>query len=78
MNMDNSFETKLLEEKTEKLGFSLVVISVLIPVVLIAIGFFVYADLKKSIDELNSSKEKNLKKMSSQLEDTIFKNASKT
>ncbi|MDY0132134.1 MAG: hypothetical protein RBR53_05645 [Desulforegulaceae bacterium] len=78
MNMDNSFETKLLEEKTERLGFSLVVVSVLIPVVLVAIGFFGYAELKNSINELNSNKEKSLTRMSSEFENTIFKNASKT
>jgi chromosome segregation ATPase len=78
MNMDNSFETKILERKTEKLAFSLVVISVLIPAVIIAIGFFGYAELKNSIKELNSNKEKSLTKLSSEFKDTIFKNASKT
>lgn len=78
MNMDSSFETKILEQKTEKLAFSLVVISVLIPAVIIAIGFFGYAELKNSIKEINSNKEKSLSKLSSEFKDTIFKNASKT
>jgi chromosome segregation ATPase len=76
--MDSSFETKVLKEKTEKLGFVLVIVSVLIPVVLIAIGFYGYAELKNSITTLEQARESNIKKAASELENKIFKTSAKT
>lgn len=78
MAMDDSYETNLLEQKTEKLGIKLAIISVLIPVIVFAAGFFVYTDIQKSIAEIQNSKKQEMANINTSIEDKIFKSSSKT
>lgn len=75
--MDNSFETKMLEERIDKLGIRIAFVSVLIPVILLTIGFFGYSELKKAINVLEISDKNHIKKKSSILEYKLFKVSSK-
>ncbi|PIE74618.1 MAG: hypothetical protein CSA18_03970 [Deltaproteobacteria bacterium] len=77
MQMDNSFETKMLEERIDKLGIRIAFVSVLIPVILLTIGFFGYSELKKAINVLEISDKNHIKKKSSILEYKLFKVSSK-
>lgn len=77
MSMDNSYETRILEEKTDKLGLKLIIVSVIIPVILLAVGFFAYSDIKNNIMEISKETENQSNKISQEVQNKIFDLSSK-
>jgi len=77
MSIDPSYEIKILEEKTDKFGFRLIIVCTLMSVIFLTSGFFVYINLQKEIDKSAKEKSELFNQLSNKVENKIFNISSK-